>query len=648
MKPAKALKLCLFLTICICFNASSQSISGIVNSYYQITAINTATNTVTVSNSSGLTPKTRVLLIQMKGATINSANSSSYGNITAINDAGNYEMNTICSVSGNDVVLKYQILNSYTTSEPVQLVSVPSYQSVTINDTIKSTPWDPTSGTGGIVAIEATDTIYVNSGIDVSGQGFVGGALQNYATPTYDCTPLVTPTAYFFPFPTSIYQNGGKKGEGIADYILNEEYGRGKLASGGGGGNNQNTGGGGGGNYGDGGIGGVRTNETIAQCHGTSPGVGGLALSAYGYSLANNRIFLGGGGGSGHENNALGLPGGNGGGIVLLSAKVITASGTSILANGARPYSSALTDPYQASGDGAGGGGAGGTVLINALTINGAINISANGADGGNSSYPFANACMGPGGGGGGGIIWVAAASFPGTITSSVLGGQNGVISPSNTFGCAGNSNSALPGSNGNAQPNYVLPASTTQVCTPLPIPGLQYFTGSLISNGAVLAWLMNNIDNVDSYQLQSSVDQSTYQTLAVIKNVGDKKMSYTDARINEGTMYYRLMMIKTDGSVYYSEIVPLTRINNDILKFISLQPNPAADNLSVIFYAKKFQQASIVMYNSYGQKIISNSNPISVGYNKIDITVSGLSAGAYYLKIITKDFETVKSFIKR
>ena len=158
--------------------------------------------------------------------------------------------------------------------------------------------------TGGIVAIEAADTIYLNSGIDVSGQGFVGGGLFNYGTPAYNCSNLVPVTAYYFSIIGSTYQNGGIKGEGIADYIASEEAGRGKLANGGGGGDNQNTGGGGGGNYGAGGLGG----QSTVLCPNTSVGVGGIGLSAYGYSNAANRIFFGGGGGAGHENNSVGLP----------------------------------------------------------------------------------------------------------------------------------------------------------------------------------------------------------------------------------------------------------------------------------------------------------------------------------------------------
>jgi len=643
MKPFNRAKPCLLLILCITLNAHSQSISGIVNSYYQVTAINPASNTVSVSNSSGLTPKTRVLLIQMKGATINGSNSSSYGDITAINNAGNYEMNTVCSVSGNDVVLEFQMLNSYTPADTVQLITVPSYQSVTISDSVKSSPWSPATATGGIVAIEAADTIYLNSGIDVSGQGFIGGPLFNYLQPTYNCSTIIPVTAYYFSIIGTMYQNGGEKGEGIADYIAGEEAGKGNLANGGGGGNNQNTGGGGGGNYGAGGIGGISN----VSCYALSPGIGGLGLSAYGYSIGSNRIFSGGGGGSGHENNAVGLPGGNGGGIVLLSAPAIVSSGMSILANGGRPYNAALTDPYQASGDGAGGGGAGGTVIING-TISGTINISANGADGGNASYPFSPKCTGPGGGGGGGVIWVSGSSFPAAITASVTAGQNGIQSPANSATCGSYASGATSGANGNAQSNYVLPAGATRVCVPLPIPGLEYFTGSLTNNGAILTWIMNSTENVYAYELQSSDNQLSYQTIASVKNTGDKKFSYTDTRIIDGTVFYRLMMTKDDGSIYYSEVVPLTRTTNEAVKLISIMPNPASDNLSVILYAKKPAQANMIIYNAYGQQVFSETNLLNVGYNKINLPISPLSPGAYYLKIFTNDSGAVKSFIKR
>ena len=633
----------LLITICFALNAKGQSISGVVNTYYQVTAINPLANIITVSNATGLTAQSRVLLIQMKGATINGSNSASYGNITALDNSGNYEMNTICSVNGNDILLKYQMLNNYTVSGGIQLVSVPSFKSVTVNGNIQSTAWDPSSNTGGIVAIEASDTIYLNNNIDVSGQGFMGASLQNYTS----CDWFATITDYFLPYQTTDY-NAGKKGEGIAAYITNQEYARGNLANGGGGGNNHNTGGGGGGNFGAGGNGGQRANVSTYGCHGNYPGIGGGSLSGYGYSLVQNKVFLGGAGGAGHENNNVGLPGGNGGGIVLLSARVITGIGVSILANGGRPINPSNTDPYQAEGDGAGGGGAGGTILINANTVLGNISVQSNGADGANAGNNI-NDCPGPGGGGGGGIVWVSGASFPSSISSTTNGGASGIVSlTSSIASCKGLPDGATAGANGVSQANYVLPASTVSICVPLPLPGLEKFSGSLTNDGAMLHWVMLDISHVASYQIQFSTDQSSYQNIASIDNNGGYDFSYTDHRQFEGTIYYRLMMIETDGSVYYSQIVPLDRPTEHVLQFISIQPNPASSNLCANLYAQKKETVNWIICNTLGQNIFSTSSLINEGYNRVSVNVSGLSAGVYYLKLVAHDIIAVKAFIRQ
>src|SRR5437868_6693872 len=84
----------------------AQNISGVVNAYYKVTAINTASSTLTLSSTAGLSAGMKVVIMQMKGATIDITNTATFGNITAINNAGNYEVNTICSIASNDVLLK--------------------------------------------------------------------------------------------------------------------------------------------------------------------------------------------------------------------------------------------------------------------------------------------------------------------------------------------------------------------------------------------------------------------------------------------------------------------------------------------------------------------------------------------------------------
>ncbi len=127
MKPLIRMALSLILTALYTEGARCQSVSGVVNSYFSVTAVNTVSNSVTVSDATGLYNGEPILIIQMKGATINSTNSSAYGSVTAVNDAGNYEFNTICSINSNVVSLQNAMVNAYDPTGNVQLVSYTSY-----------------------------------------------------------------------------------------------------------------------------------------------------------------------------------------------------------------------------------------------------------------------------------------------------------------------------------------------------------------------------------------------------------------------------------------------------------------------------------------------------------------------------------------
>src|SRR5688500_8657871 len=343
----------LFLILC-CFhlsNAQTTSISGVVNTYYKVIETLPSKACVRVTIAAGLNYNDKVMLIQMKGASINTnSNSSSFGDITSINDAGNYEIGTVCNVTGDSVFMVFMLLNQYTVADKVQLVKIPQYYSATVTDTLKAEPWNNTTVTGGVLAISVEEDLKVNAPIYADSSGFRGGA---YKLSTGDCGFLYPSNDYAYNANTLNPQYGAFKGEGIADVTAAQSGGRGAPANGGGGGNNHNNGGAGGANLSAGGNGGG--NSSSAGCTTTLQGKGGKALSSYG----GIKIFAGGGGGAGHANN--GFPsaygGGNGGGIIFIRAKNLVGNNSKITANGQRGGSSI--------GDGASGGGAGGTVIMN-------------------------------------------------------------------------------------------------------------------------------------------------------------------------------------------------------------------------------------------------------------------------------------------
>ncbi|MBN2197529.1 MAG: hypothetical protein JW751_32420, partial [Polyangiaceae bacterium] len=444
-------------------------------------------NTITVSNRANLNSAPfgdlaagdLLLVVQMQGATISTANDSTYGTVSSLGNAGRYELVGVAGLgSGNDINLACALRNDYTVAGVVQVIRVPQVQQLTIEAgaSVVAQPWNGT--TGGIVALDVEDTLQLDGSIDVSGLGFRGGVVDDQTTDPPGSSAYLSTAA----------TAGAEKGEGIAGTAVGGRYCRGAPANGGGGGNAHNAGGGGGANgrFGSvwngqgvmlgsfatdpwrldpgyaangnarttsegGGRGGYTWLEADLDALTVGPGdatwngdrrreVGGIGGRPVDNDPAR-RLFLAGGGGAGDGNNNGAGAGGDGGGLVLIRAGEVAGTGN-ILANGEAGVNSS-SNP----GDAPGGAGAGGTVVLLSEALGG-ITIHADGGDGGNQTNAAANEAEGPGGGGGGGYVIVGG----GVVTTSVAGGSNGTTNrpvlaefPANGA-TAGNSGEALTG----------------------------------------------------------------------------------------------------------------------------------------------------------------------------------------------------------
>ncbi len=416
----------------------------------------------------------------------------------------------VSSASGGSTLkLKKPLINPYISSAAIpastgilgsgqkrfQVVRVPQYSSIQVLGTLFASPWD--GNVGGILAVDTFGQFDFNSQrISANSTGFRGGfGLQNgglAAVDTYVAQTSIYPTntlgkvslnASGAPTAITTAQTAGSgKGEGtagtprfISTQSLNSvnadgspvwnggsldnivegypggDTGRGAPANAGGGGNYHNSGGGGGGNGGIGGQGGLAWSNGSAYVPKDSGGRPGFLSSTK--TIVPWQLIMGGGGGGGEANDSpQGVPGGAGGGIVMLRAGTIKGPG-SIYANGRDGDRGA----YGGNPDGAGGAGAGGTVLIqsrNAVVgLDKTITIEAKGGNGGSTErdaffnyrttpvtlanqnaseavgyttdgYPYSHTPHGPGGGGGGGVVLYNA---PGaTVNAYVTGGASG------------------------------------------------------------------------------------------------------------------------------------------------------------------------------------------------------------------------------
>lgn len=446
------------------------------NTYTAITSPSTlvanSTTSFTVNSATSFAIGNKVLIIQMKGTSIETTDNSNYGDITSIGNAGNYEFAIISNISGNDITLENCLINDYDLAGKVQMVSVPQYTNHTINTTlVANESWEQVNpGTGGVLVFEVSGTLTLNANISADGSGFAGGEISDNNTTNCAFDPLnyVLTTA----------NEGAEKGESIV--ITTPYRGRGKVANGGGGGNAFEAGGGGGGNAGSGGLGGYGKEHTSfvipfppfpticggvnsSSIHLNKHGIGGVALDTY---FSSDKIFLGGGGGGGQAtNNTLGFPaataGGNGGGIIIIRANEIVGNSYTISANG---VSAGNAFDTSLGLDGLGGGGAGGTILLEVNTYTGNLNLEAKGGNGGTATSGDGNRYAG-GGGGGGGFIWISGTDIPSMITGlsvDVSGGAKGqaLLHPvaTDTGTATQKAHGASDGGNGQERNSLVIP----------------------------------------------------------------------------------------------------------------------------------------------------------------------------------------------
>ncbi|PXF64512.1 DUF11 domain-containing protein [Kangiella spongicola] len=454
-----------------------QSISGVVNTYYEgASSASAGSTTITVGASSGainpLAAGDLVIIMQMQDAQFNSANSSAYGSggtsgrgYTALNQTGRYEFARVDSVVGSSVTLSEGLTYSYTNANATltrgqrrfQVIKVPQYNNVNISGTVTAAPWDGRKG--GVVAIDVANTLNGAGGtIDVSGLGFRGGAHRRTGF-------AADATSRFFYVDTEANNNSGtnlrhsSKGEGIAgtpQYVFDGtlvidtnglsnadgypggDYGRGAPGNAGGGGNEwsnagNDSGGGGGANVSNGGNGGAGWNLDPA-----TQNVGGLGGASFPASLSS--IVMGGGGGAGLANNSGQPHGGAGGGIIIIRANIVVGSLT---------LNAAGADGVQSTqNDGGGGAGAGGSVALTATSGLGSVTVDISGGQGGDA-WPVdssANGMHGPGGGGGGGyLIYSPGAGTPSVNLSAGAGGTTTTRNEPHgaTSGVAGSQSSA-------------------------------------------------------------------------------------------------------------------------------------------------------------------------------------------------------------
>ncbi|SDK86593.1 Por secretion system C-terminal sorting domain-containing protein [Catalinimonas alkaloidigena] len=614
--------------------APPTSISGVINSYARVVAKNYASRLLAIDNFSGSWDDfqigDKVMIMQMKGASVSTANDATFGSITGYGMSGRYELTTIedkyiTNVNGTNYnVLAFSSL-LYDYSATTQVVRVPQYENATVTGTLTALPWDPTLGRGGILALEVEQVLRLEGDIDVSELGFIGGI------PNTTSNGGGTDDATYF---TAEGTGFGQKGEGIVN-VTNDNYrwGRGAVANGGGGGNTHNAGGGGGSNYTRGGNGGDSY---------YGPGGNGVAGYALDYNASENRVFLGGGGGGGQQNNGNSTSGGRGGGLALVRAGSLVSdcAGT----HGIRANGQSAANTVGGGNDGGGGGGAGGTLMldVNSMPLNCELTFEANGGNGG--SVTSSDSHGGGGGGGAGAILRFTSASSPYATFNQTPGsagaGCNTCDASQPGVANTGNNGDPCPvGGCAQAETAWVVDGEATV----LPVTLISFEATPTAEHAVQLHWATAAEVNNAHFTLERSADGNVYTPLVQVEGAGTvnqrRDYTWTDQQPLAGTSYYRLSQTDFDGTTETFAPVAVTLSEKAQVSLSSAYPNPFRDVLHIVYESNEAGTGRILLTNQQGVAVKSQQEALIRGKQEVSLSgVAHLPSGLYFVTIEVND----------
>lgn len=178
----------------------------------------------------------------------------------------------------------------------------------------------------------------------------------------------------------------------------------------------------------------------------------------------------------------------------------------------------------------------------------------------------------------------------------------------------------------------------------------LDSFTAAPADCHAVINWTTSNEGSISSFVAEQSFDNVYFTSIGSVNAAGNSgtfnyKITATQA---SGKAYYRLKISGKDGSVSYSKVIECINTCSNP-EYMKVYPNPVTsyDRLFVKFGTAYRGNATIIIYNAIGQKIMENHLIVSNADNLVPVEVRSFASGAYFISLLTEKGKLIGSVQK-
>ncbi len=166
-------------------------------------------------------------------------------------------------------------------------------------------------------------------------------------------------------------------------------------------------------------------------------------------------------------------------------------------------------------------------------------------------------------------------------------------------------------------------------------------------NNNGFISWEVNTCAEVNSFEVQRSVNGGAFQTIGTVTPATQLDYNYTDASLAKGTNLYRIKINRSSGGVKYSNTVAIINDTKGIL-ITALSPNPVSDKATLIITAAKAGAVNFTIFDMTGRSLKQWQTTIAEGSNTISVNAAELPAGLYHLAATTADSKTITRFVKQ
>ena len=105
----------------------------------------------------------------------------------------------------------------------------------------------------------------------------------------------------------------------------------------------------------------------------------------------------------------------------------------------------------------------------------------------------------------------------------------------------------------------------------------------------------------------------------------------YNDLNVVPGVRYYyRLKQVDNNGNYQYTDVVQAMLTGTGAFEIMNFVPNPTSGKTQLTVITAKNEEITVDFYDMLGQRVMSSSEQLVAGTNRIDFDLHRFAEGTY------------------